>query len=92
MNQKSSKNLLKSLDMEKFIEDHSKDMMDGQEKMTPSQWLAISLIWVIAGVLLVNLEIKAVPWISPLGWVLMIVGCINLMGVLALLHQRKKKK
>ena len=92
MNQESGKNPLKKLDMEQFIEDHSRDMMDGQEKMTAGQWLGVSLAWTLLGVLLVNLEIKIIPWISLLGWVLMVVGCINLVGVMLLLKQRKRKK
>ncbi len=92
MNQESGKNPLKKLDMEQFIEDHSRDMMDGQEKMTAGQWLAVSLAWTLLGVLLANLEIKMIPWIGLLGWVLMVVGCINLVGVMLLLKQRKRKK
>jgi hypothetical protein len=92
MGRYSSKNLLKNVDMEQFIEDHSRDMMDGQEKMTAGQWLAVSLAWTLLGVLFVNLEIKIIPWISLLGWVLMVVGCINLVGVMLLLKQRKRKK
>ena len=68
MNQESGKNPLKKLDMEQFIEDHSRDMMDGQEKMTAGQWLAVSLAWTLLGVLLANLEIKMIPWIGLLGW------------------------
>ena len=89
MNQESGKNPLKKLDMEQFIEDHSRDMMDGQEKMTAGQWLAVSLAWTLLGVLLANLEIKMIPWIGLLGWVLMVVGCINLVGVMLLLKQKK---
>lgn len=40
MNQESGKNPLKKLDMEQFIEDHSRDMMDGQEKMTAGGFVA----------------------------------------------------
>ena len=92
MNHESDKNPLKKLDMEQFIEDHSRDMMDGQGKMTAGQWLAVSLAWTLLGVLLANLEIKMIPWIGLLGWVLMVVGCINLVGVMLLLKQRKIRK
>ena len=85
-------NQIRNIDLEELVEDHSRDMMDGQGRITSSQLLSISLIWILVGVVIVNLEIKAIAWISPLGWVVMLVGSISLMVAKGLAKQEKKNK
>ena len=79
-------NQIRKIDFEELVEDHSRDMMGGQGRITSSQLLSISLIWILVGVVIVNLEIKAIAWISPLGWVVMLVGSISLMVAKGLAH------
>lgn len=85
-------NQIRNIDLEELVEDHSRDMMGGQGRITSSQLLSISLIWILVGVVIVNLEIKAIAWISPLGWVVMLMGIISLIVAKGLAKQEKKNK
>ena len=59
------------------------------QQITPKVMMFIAMIWAVAGAILVNSKFTAIPWVPPLGWVVMIMGALAMIASLLLSMDEK---
>lgn len=56
--------------------------------VSAAEMLAISMVWALVGVILVNTEFTLLPWLIPLGWLGIVVGSLGIAAsLLASIHE-----
>lgn len=77
----------------KSLEDFNQkmDFPPGQEFTVQNQMIS-GIVWVLMGLVLINLEIKAMPWVSILGWLLTSVGLVTMAAAWVLICQEDRQK
>lgn len=76
---------------EKCLKSFNKDF-DFGEAATPGEAIVFGALWVAIGVILIEANLKAVPWTVPLGWIMMICGAITSVVGGAIISALKHKK
>lgn len=56
--------------------------------LSAMEMLMIAMVWALVGVLLVNTQHQALPWLVPLGWLVMLLGVVGIVvSLLASTHE-----
>ena len=76
---------------EQTMKNFNQDFAHLGEKLTGPRFMAIGMVWALVGVLIVNLEVKMLAWISPLGWFFIALGALSMGMAAVALHQQRKR-
>lgn len=76
---------------QRALDEFNENEMDGLPPLSGTDALAIGVGWTAIGMLLINVEINKVPWISLLGWLAMALGLICVLCAAVIVHQQKPK-
>lgn len=92
-NKKNKKGVEKRLEemAREQLEDFNRQMDLPPGEFTEKDQMTSGILWVLMGLFLVNLEVKGVPWVAPLGWLITGTGLIT-MAVGWFLTSRKERK